>query len=88
MTTTAHLKNSYKKITKKQAITGLIEGKKIGIFDDGGKDFGFGYIIDDFDEIIENAISKEHLEKIIKLNFNNLITGTDLRKISYYEIIN
>ena len=81
---TAHLKNSYKKVTKKQAINKLAQGSVIGAFD--LKDnYGFGYIIDDFEDI-KDFYSFEKYKKIIELNMDNYVSGS-LENYSYFEII-
>lgn len=82
---TATLRHSYKKLAKKQAIESLLNNKIVGAFNTNK---GYGYIIDDFNEIIENAPNKDVARKIIELNLNNLIYGGLLTKsYNFFEVI-
>lgn len=82
---TITLKHNYKKLTKKQAIENLLNNKIVGAFN---IDKCYGYIINDFNKMIENAPSKDVAKKIIELNIDNLIYGELLiKKYKFFEIV-
>lgn len=76
-------KNSFKRVTKKQAINKLMQGSTIGVFDKNGD----GYIIDDFDDLLQKYPNDDRVKQIITLNMDNWASGMFYEtKYSYYEI--
>ena len=80
---TANLKNTFQKITKRQAINYILNGKTVGAFS-RKKDYGFGYIVDDFDDLVSKG-NKDQVKKIINLNIDGFVSGT-IQDYQYYLI--